>query len=57
MNSSTALGIVILILLMMYILAQILNFYGFNISSYATYISFYLFLLLTMLVLPQTVGQ
>lgn len=57
MNSSTTLGIVILFLLMMYILAQILNFYGFNISSYGTYISFYLFLLLTMLVLPQTINQ
>ena len=55
MNSSTSLGIVVLALLMMYILTQILNFYGFNISSYGTYISFYLFLLLTILVLPQTV--
>ena len=27
--------------------------YGFSMSSYGTYIAFYLFLLLTMLVLPQ----
>jgi len=54
MKSSTAIGTVVMSLLVMYIIVTILNFYGFNINSYGTYITFYLFLLVTMLVLPQT---
>ena len=40
-------------LLIMYIFVQIFNFYGFNSSYYGTYMVFYLFLLLTLLVLPK----
>jgi len=56
MNSSSAIGTVALSLLLMYIIVKILSFYGFDINSYGTYITFYLFLLITMLVLPQTIS-
>ena len=52
MNTSTTLGIIAISLLVMYIVVQILNFYGFSSDSYGTYVAFYIFLLLTMLVLP-----
>jgi hypothetical protein len=53
MNTSTTIGVICISLIVMYILVQILTFYGFSMSSYGTYIAFYLFLLLTMLFLPQ----
>ena len=55
MNTSTAIGFICISLLVMYILVQIMTFYGFSMSSYGTYIAFYLFLLLTWLVLPQQI--
>jgi len=57
MKTDTSLWILVLSLLLMYILTQILNFYGFNASSYGTYFVFYLFLLLTMIILPQRISQ
>lgn len=56
MKSSSTIGTVVLSLLVMFIIVKILTFYGFDISSYGTYIAFYLFLLVTMLVLPQTIS-
>jgi hypothetical protein len=53
MNSIKILGIVTISLLVMYIVVQILNFYGFDSDYYGIYITFYIFLMLTMLVLPQ----
>lgn len=57
MKTNTLLWILVLFLLLMYILTQILNFYGVDASYYGTYFAFYLFLLLTMLVLPQRISQ
>lgn len=56
MKTNTLLWILVLFLLLMYILTQILNFYGVDASYYGTYFVFYLFLLLTMLVLPQRIS-
>jgi hypothetical protein len=42
-------------LLILYIFVQIFNFYGFDSNYYGTYVVFYLFLLLTLLVLPKKV--
>jgi hypothetical protein len=51
----TTVWIISIALLIMYIFVQIFNFYGFNSSYYGTYFVFYLFLLLTLLVLPKKV--
>jgi hypothetical protein len=40
-------------LLILYIFVQIFNFYGFDSSYYGIYFTFYLFLLVTLLVLPK----
>lgn len=53
MNTGSTIVIIILSIVVIYITIQILNFYGFGTESYGMYIAFYLFLLLTMLILPQ----
>jgi hypothetical protein len=40
-------------LLFLYILMQILNFYGISQDSYGIYIGFFLFILLSMAILPN----
>ena len=40
-------------LLVMYILIQILNFYGIDQSVYGIYLVFFLFILLSILILPN----
>jgi len=40
-------------LVFMYIISQILNFYEFSVQSYGTYITFYVFILFSMLILPN----
>lgn len=40
-------------LIFMYVIIQILTFYGVGSDAYGTYIGFYLFLLLSMLILPN----
>jgi len=40
-------------LLFLYILMQILNFYGIGQESYGIYLGFFLFILLSMLILPK----
>jgi hypothetical protein len=49
----TTVWIILISLLTLYIFVQIFNFYGFDSSYYGTYMVFYLFLLLTFLVLPK----
>jgi hypothetical protein len=46
----TNIGISIILL---YSIIQILNFYGIGVSVYGTYISFYIFLLLSTFILPN----
>ena len=41
-------------LLVMYILIQILNFYGIDQSVYGIYLVFFLFILLSILILPNS---
>jgi hypothetical protein len=41
-------------LIFLYIIIQILKFYGVSSDEYGTYIGFYLFLLLSILILPNS---
>jgi len=50
MNKITLLGLSIIIL---YSLIQILKFYGVSTEAYTIYIYFYLFILITIFVLPN----
>ena len=49
-SSITTFGIAILL---MYGLTKILDFYGVSISSYGSYIAFYIFILISMYILPN----
>jgi len=49
MSKITTIGITILIV---YGLTKILNFYGVGVNVYGSYLAFYLFLLISTLVLP-----
>ena len=40
-------------LLLTYIMIQVMNFYGIDQSAYGTYVVFYLFILLSLVVLPN----
>jgi len=42
-------------MLFIYVVVQILTYYGYSASSYANYITFYAFLLLCYFVLPSTI--
>ena len=46
----TILGVSILFL---YCLTQILNFYGIDISIYGIYVSFFIFMIISVIVLPH----
>ena len=54
MNKTTIITTVGIILLILYSLTRILNFYGIEINTYGVYITFYLFLLLSYFVLPTS---
>jgi hypothetical protein len=41
--------------ILLYILVQILNFYGIGTNVYGTYLAFYLFILLSLLILPNNI--
>jgi len=41
-------------LIFLYVIIQILTFYGVSPDEYGTYIGFYLFLLLSMVILPNS---
>jgi hypothetical protein len=55
MKTSQILEIIAFVLLIIFVFVQISNFYGFSSTNYGTYIAFYIFLLFTMLILPQTI--
>jgi hypothetical protein len=50
MNSITLIGISIIFL---YSLTQILNFYGVGEDVYGTYVLFYIFIIISILILPN----
>ena len=50
MNSSTLIGISIIFL---YSLTQILKFYGVGEDVYGTYVLFYIFIIISILILPN----
>jgi len=49
-STATKVGIYILFT---YAITKILDFYGFDISQYGSYLAFYSFILLSMMVLPN----
>jgi hypothetical protein len=51
MDSITLIGLSIVLL---YSLTQILNFYGIDQSAYGAYVLFYIFLVICILVLPNS---
>jgi branched-subunit amino acid ABC-type transport system permease component len=51
MDSITLIGLSIVLL---YSLTQILNFYGIDQSAYGAYMLFYIFIVISILVLPNT---
>jgi len=53
MNSGTLVAFIGLSLICLYILIKILNFYGIGQDVYGIYLSFFLFLLVTSLILPR----
>ena len=53
MKTSIIITILGLSLLLVYSLSKILEFYGIGINMYGSYISFYLFLLISAFILPQ----
>ena len=50
----TGLGIAVLVI---YGFIKILEFYGVGINVYGSYIAFYIFVLITMYILPRTYGK
>ena len=52
MSASKIITTIGITLLVIYCLTKVLDFYGIGISSYGSYLTFYLFLLLCTLVLP-----
>jgi len=50
MNSITLIGVSIIFL---YILLQVLNYYGINEHVYGIYVLFYIFVILCILILPN----
>ena len=53
MESSKLLFIIILTLVFIFVMSQILTYYGINASSYGIYMAFFLFLLVSILILPN----
>ena len=53
MSAGKIISIIGFSLIFLYVIIQILTFYGINSDAYGTYIGFYLFLLLSICVLPN----
>lgn len=53
MTTGNKIWTILISLLILYIFVQIFNFYGFDSSYYGTYVAFYIFLLITLFVLPK----
>ena len=52
--SSKIITIIGISLLFFYCLIQILNFYGIDTNTYGVYISFYIFIIISSLILPKS---
>ena len=52
--SSSKITILGFSIILIYIITQILNFYGIGSDSYGNYIGFYLFILISIFILPST---
>ena len=57
MSPTALISLIGISVIFMYIIIQILNFYGVSADSYGTYIVFYVFLLLSILILPNSIPQ
>uniref|UniRef100_A0A6C0B015 Uncharacterized protein n=1 Tax=viral metagenome TaxID=1070528 RepID=A0A6C0B015_9ZZZZ len=57
MSASKLLTFIGFSILFMYVIIQILLFYGVTSDSYGTYIGFYIFLLLSMIILPNSISK
>jgi hypothetical protein len=53
MKASSIISILGIALLLFYGITRILEFYGIGINVYGSYIAFYIFILISMLVLPH----
>ena len=53
MKSSTIITIIGIFTLLVYGITRILNFYGIGINIYGSYVAFYVFLLISIFVLPR----
>jgi branched-subunit amino acid ABC-type transport system permease component len=53
MNTSSTITILGISLLLVYGLTKVLDFYGIRINMYGSYLSFYLFLLISVFILPN----
>ncbi len=53
MNTSSIITILGISLLLVYGLTKVLDFYGIGINMYGSYLAFYLFLLISVFILPN----
>lgn len=53
MNTSSTITILGISLLLVYGLTKVLDFYGIGINMYGSYLAFYLFLLISVFILPN----
>ena len=54
MDTSSLITFVFFSLIFIYIITKILNFYDINASSYGIYLTFFIFILLSIAVLPNS---
>ena len=57
MNAGKIIGGVAIAYIFIYAIIQVLNFYGVPVSTYAVYLTFFIFLLVTGLMLPSQVPE
>jgi hypothetical protein len=57
MSPAALISLIGISVIFMYIIIQILKFYGVSSDSYGTYVVFYIFLLLSIVILPNTIPQ
>uniref|UniRef100_A0A6C0KQB7 Uncharacterized protein n=1 Tax=viral metagenome TaxID=1070528 RepID=A0A6C0KQB7_9ZZZZ len=53
MSASSIISILGLSILLMYSLSKILEFYGIGINVYGSYMAFYIFILISIFILPR----
>jgi len=54
MSAGKIISIIGFSIIFLYVITQILTFYGIRSDAYGTYIGFYLFLLLSIVILPNS---